>query len=68
VLAGHVKDRELAAFYASLFESEARHHSTYTRLAKDFAPEADVVARLDELAGAEAAIISRGEDLPRMHS
>jgi tRNA-(ms[2]io[6]A)-hydroxylase len=69
VLAQHVKDAELAAFYAGLFESEARHHSTYTRLAKHFAPEEEVVmARLDELAALEAAIIHRGEELPRMHS
>ncbi len=53
---------------SSLFESEARHHTTYTRLAKDFAPDADVMARLDELAAAEAAIITRGDELPRMHS
>jgi tRNA-(ms[2]io[6]A)-hydroxylase len=68
VLAEHVQDRELADFYAGLFESEARHHTTYTRLAKDFAPEDVVMARLDELAALEAAIINRGEDLPRMHS
>ncbi|HEX2476234.1 MAG TPA: tRNA-(ms[2]io[6]A)-hydroxylase [Lacipirellulaceae bacterium] len=68
VLAQHVKDSELSEFYGSLFESEARHHTTYTRLAKHFAPEADVMRRLDELAAAEAVIITRGEDLPRMHS
>jgi tRNA 2-(methylsulfanyl)-N6-isopentenyladenosine37 hydroxylase len=68
VLSEHVKDAELATFYGSLFESEARHHTTYTRLAKHFAPEDVVMARLDELAAAEAVIISRGEDLPRMHS
>src|SRR3972149_3365334 len=68
VLAEHVQDRELAEFYGSLFESEARHHTTYTRLAKDFAPEAAGMARLDELAAVEAAIIDRGEELPRMHS
>ena len=39
VLSEHVKDAELAEFYRSLFESEARHHTTYTRLAKDFASE-----------------------------
>ncbi|HEY4233908.1 MAG TPA: tRNA-(ms[2]io[6]A)-hydroxylase [Lacipirellulaceae bacterium] len=68
VLAEHVSDRELAEFYAGLFESEARHHTTYTRLAKHFAPEEVVMARLDELAALEAAIIDRGEELPRMHS
>lgn len=68
VLAQHVKDEELAAFYGGLFESEARHHTTYTRLAKHFAPEDVVMSRLDELAALEAEIINRGEDLPRMHS
>lgn len=67
-LSEHVKDAELAAFYRGLFESEARHHTTYTRLAKDFAPEDVVMARLDELATAEAAIIDSGEALARMHS
>lgn len=68
VLARHVEDPELASFYQSLFESEARHHTTYVRLAKNFAPESEVTRRLDELAAAEAAIIGVGEDLPRMHS
>jgi tRNA-(ms[2]io[6]A)-hydroxylase len=71
-LAEHVAtkgdDPDLAAFYRSLFESEARHHATYTRLATHFAPEAEVMRRLNELAAAEAAIIAVGEDLPRMHS
>jgi tRNA-(ms[2]io[6]A)-hydroxylase len=61
-------DRELAAFYGSLFESEARHHSTYVRLAKDFLPEARVRERLAELASIEAAIIQEGESEARMHS
>ncbi|QDU55481.1 tRNA-(ms[2]io[6]A)-hydroxylase [Aeoliella mucimassa] len=67
-LADHVQDAELAEFYRSLFESEARHHTTYTRLAKHFASEEVVMQRLDELAAAEAEIIGHGEDLPRMHS
>ena len=67
-LAAHVDDRELAEFYQSLFESEARHHSTYTRLAKHFASEEVVVERLDELALQEAEIIAQSDDPPRMHS
>jgi tRNA-(ms[2]io[6]A)-hydroxylase len=67
-LANHVEDQELATFYRSLFESEARHHATYTRLAMHFAPEKEVLRRLDELAALEAAIIAEGEELPRMHS
>lgn len=68
LLRQHIKDAELAAFYESLFESEARHHSTYVRLAKLFAPEAVVHRRLEELSAAEAAIVAAGDPLPRMHS
>ena len=67
-LAEHVEDTELKEFYAGLFESEARHHTTYTRLAKHFAPGEVVMERLEELSAAEAEIISTGEELPRMHS
>jgi tRNA-(ms[2]io[6]A)-hydroxylase len=63
-----VEDPELRTFYRSLFESEARHHATYTRLATHFAPEQEVMRRLDELAALEAAIIAEGDALPRMHS
>ncbi len=68
LLAKHVKDKELAEFYEGLFESEARHHSTYVRLAKQFADAEVVKARLNELAAAEAEIIAKGNPLPRMHS
>lgn len=68
ILREQLPDRELAAFYDSLFESEARHHSTYVRLAKDFASEEAIRTRLAELAAAEAKIIAVGETLPRMHS
>lgn len=68
LLAGHVEDGELAEFYRSLFESEARHHSTYVRLAKHFAPDEVVNARLRELSAAEQEIIDAGDPLPRMHS
>lgn len=68
LLASHVKDPQLTEFYSSLFESEARHHSTYVRLAKTFAPEETVKLRLIELSKAESEIIGRGNPLPRMHS
>lgn len=67
-LAEHVDDEELATFYQSLFESEARHHTTYTRLARHFAPAEEVSKRLEELYAAEAEIVAEGEELPRMHS
>jgi tRNA 2-(methylsulfanyl)-N6-isopentenyladenosine37 hydroxylase len=68
LLRDHVADRQLADFYGSLFESEARHHSTYVRLARLFSPDDVVNDRLVELAQAEAAIIERGDTVPRMHS
>jgi tRNA-(ms[2]io[6]A)-hydroxylase len=68
LLAAHVQDPVLADFYRSLFESEARHHTTYVRLAKHFADEVRVRARLGELADRESEIIGRGNSLPRMHS
>ncbi len=68
LLRQHVQDRELVDFYHSLFESEARHHSTYVRLAKLFMSEELVHLRLNELSAAEAAIIATGDELPRMHS
>lgn len=68
LLAQHVTDPGLREFYASLFESEARHHTTYVRMAKSFGSEIEVKRRLDELAALEAEIIFRGDRLPRMHS
>lgn len=68
ILRDQLADRELADFFGSLFESEARHHSTYVRLAKLFAPEDRVSMRLEELAIEEARIVAEGEDRPRMHS
>jgi tRNA-(ms[2]io[6]A)-hydroxylase len=61
-------DAELAGFFGGLFESEARHHSTYVRLAKQFQSEEKVDARLAELAEAESAILEASTDEPRMHS
>ena len=68
VLRDHVDDAELQEFYGSLFESEARHHATYVRLACDVAPEETVRERLHWLAAEEAAIIAQGDPVARMHS
>jgi len=68
LLSKHVDDPELAKFYGDLFESEARHHATYVRLAMHFAGEDEVKNRLHELAELEAEIVDRGDVLPRMHS
>ncbi|MCA9065797.1 MAG: tRNA-(ms[2]io[6]A)-hydroxylase [Planctomycetaceae bacterium] len=68
LLRDHHTDAELRDFYGSLFESEARHHSTYVRLARHFASDEAVDQRLTELAVEEARILAEGSDLPRMHS
>ena len=68
ILRDRLADKDLSAFFGSLFESEARHHSTYVRLAKTFAPADDVQNRLNELAAAEAQIMADGDSVPRMHS
>src|SRR5436190_19479895 len=68
LLRDRLPDPLLAGFFGGLFESEARHHSTYVRLAKCFASDDEICLRLDELADAEAAIIAAGDDVPRMHS
>lgn len=62
------RDTELTEFYGSLFESEARHHTTYVRMAKLFQSEEKVKARLKELAIEESKIIADVYPLPRMHS
>ncbi len=68
LLSEHIEDTEPAEFYSSLFESEARHHTTYVRLAKHFASPEVVKQRLGELSVLESQIIGKGNALPRMHS
>jgi tRNA-(ms[2]io[6]A)-hydroxylase len=68
LLRDHVADPELRSFYGGLFESEARHHATYVRLAADVVPESVVRERLHWLAAREAEIIAQGDPCARMHS
>ncbi|TWT92107.1 tRNA-(MS[2]IO[6]A)-hydroxylase (MiaE) [Stieleria varia] len=70
LLAEHIRPREpeLADFYAGLFESEARHHTTYVQLAEQFADRETVRQRLDQLSQCESEIIAKGSGLARMHS
>lgn len=67
-LRDHISDAELSHFYGSLFESEARHHAIYLRLAQGFAPAAEVAERLDWLAEREAEILVASDPRVRMHS
>jgi tRNA-(ms[2]io[6]A)-hydroxylase len=67
-LRDYLSEPQLTDFFGGLFEFEARHYSTYVRLAKLFAPPEEVHARLGELAASEAQIIQEGDPLPRVHS
>lgn len=68
LLSKHVDDPELSEFYHELFESEARHYTSYVRMAKMYGSEKAVMARLHHLADREAEILAAGNPLPRMHS
>lgn len=67
-LADHLSDPELAQTYADLLACEARHFQTYVDLALETAPEADVRARLKELAAHEASVLAKAPQAFRMHS
>jgi tRNA 2-(methylsulfanyl)-N6-isopentenyladenosine37 hydroxylase len=59
-------DPELAAFYASLVESEGNHYATYLLLAKGIdEPEAD--RRLDFYLELDAKLIREPNPLPMLH-
>jgi len=68
LLADAVTDHELSAFYRGLLASEARHHQQYVDLALTLAPDAQVRARLRELALHEAAVLEAAPALARMHT
>ena len=57
LLAEHLADPELKAFYGRLAASEKGHGSLFVRLAKQVAPE-EAPTRLAELAAAEARLVA----------
>lgn len=67
MLAKHVPDEELCAFYRSLLASEAGHYRTFYDIACEYFPEAEVRARLEELATREAGIVLALASAPTMH-
>jgi len=52
---------DLKKFYRAITESEARHEDLFCKLALNYFPESEVLARLDELLDIEAKIV---EQLP----
>jgi tRNA-(ms[2]io[6]A)-hydroxylase len=68
LLAAHLPDPQLAAFYRSLMASEARHFGTYWLLADTYFDRDVVQSRLAELATIESQILSTLHPEPRIHS
>jgi len=68
LLACHSPDPELAALYGDLLASEARHFGLYWVLAERRFPRPQLMERLEELAQAEAALLTPLHPQPRMHS
>lgn len=60
------RDPELAAFYASLVESEGNHYATYLRLAREI-DEADADRRLDFYLELDAKLIREPHELAILH-
>lgn len=67
VLHDHISDRELAKFYYDLMASEARHYTTFLRLAKLYCDHAEVDRRWEEMLVYEADVISRYGNQERIH-
>jgi tRNA 2-(methylsulfanyl)-N6-isopentenyladenosine37 hydroxylase len=67
VLHDHIGDEELATFYYDLMASEARHYTTFIKLAKTYIDPATVDKRWEEMLDFEAEIIGRYGDRDRIH-
>lgn len=67
VLSDHIEDQELAKFYHDLMASEARHYTTFLRLAKQYLDPDRVEARWQEWLVYEAEVISRYGKEEKIH-
>ncbi len=68
ILGRRLDDAALREMYADLAAQEARHHTLYTSLAREYFDHAEVAQRLDELAAAEAAAVASSAGWARLHS
>ena len=68
LLAGAVADADLVELYVKLAVAEERHHHLFYELACCYFPEAEVQARLQELAQAESQVLRTLHPHPRVHS
>jgi len=61
-------DAELAAFYASLLKSEARHFTDYLKLAEELSSAQEVAERLPPLLQRECELVTTADREFRFHS
>lgn len=67
VLSDHIEDQELAKFYYDLMASEARHYTTFLKLAKQYLDAEAVEARWEEWLVYEAGVIGRYGTEEKIH-
>lgn len=67
VLSENMDDRELAAFYRDLMISEARHYTSFLKLARQLVSDLDVDARWEAWLAYEAEVIARYGNSERIH-
>ncbi len=68
LLADHIEEPELAAFYRGLMASESRHYGAYWVLATTYFETEVVNQRLEELAEFESNVLADLHPQPRVHS
>jgi tRNA-(ms[2]io[6]A)-hydroxylase len=67
IVAEHLEDPELKAFYRSLYTAEARHGNLFVNLAMEYFTEEEIDKRLDEFTDAEAKIVEKLKWRPSLH-
>lgn len=67
ILSEEINDEDLSEFYRSLVESEARHYTTFIKLAKKYSNGVDVDQRWDEFLEYEAGLMAKYGKKETMH-
>ncbi len=67
LLASAIPDPQTASLYKSLASAEVRHRDLFLKLAQSSVPESDYIARRNELAEKEAAVIASLPVRARIH-
>lgn len=67
LLAEHLRDEPLRAFYDELYRSEAGHYALYLKLARTYFPREEVDARFAELIELESRVLAEMPLGPSLH-